>query len=139
MINTTLITDTKTSNTTANNISNDDNNMKKIKELVSLISGNRTRECYYILCLAVNIALSYQPSEPQMKLLCMEVGKKSGKTALSIEKSVSRVTDDIWNNGNRDNLNRLFNNKLLKKPKPKNLIYTISEHVWINSNTDTNI
>lgn len=115
------------------NIYDSDNNLKKIKELVSLISGNRGRECYYILCCSVKIALSYQPTEPQMKLICVEVSRISGKTIRSIEKSLSRVADDIWRHGDRAALNEIFNTTLTQKPKPKNLIWALSEYLWINT------
>ena len=121
------------SNELINMNSNDEKDMKKIKELVSLISGNRGRECYYILCCAVEIALAYQPAEPQMKLICVETSKITGKTIRSIEKSVSRVADDIWRHGNRDALNRIFKTTLTQKPKPKNLICSLSEYLWINT------
>ena len=120
------------------NMENTDNKnyemtMKKIKELVSLICGNRSRECYYILCCAINVALSYQPAEPQMKLLCVEVAARTNKTVISVEKSVGRAVDDIWRHGNREMLNKFFNHILLQKPKPKNLIFTLSEYLWINT------
>ncbi len=114
-------------------MTNDGNDMKKIKELVSNISGNRGRECYYILCCGVYIALSYQPAEPQMKLICVEISKMSGKTIRSIEKSLSRAADDIWRHGNREALNKFFNTTLSQKPKPKNLIWALSEYLWLNT------
>lgn len=47
--------------------------MKEIKQIVARISGHRNRECYTILCYAVEAARHYQPQEPKMKVILADV------------------------------------------------------------------
>ncbi len=47
--------------------------MKEIKQIVARISGHRNRECYTILCYAVEAARQYQPQEPKMKVILADV------------------------------------------------------------------
>lgn len=111
--------------------------MKKIKALVTKLSGHRGNEYYNILCYAVLVALSFQPAEPQMKVICSEVKKYIKKDAGSISKSISRAVNDIWENGSRETLFEIYGKELQEKPSPKDVVYVIAQYIWINEKEET--
>ena len=41
--------------------------MVEVKKLVTEVSGRRGNECYYIFCLAVDVALNRKPEEHKIK------------------------------------------------------------------------
>jgi len=107
--------------------------MKRIKRMVTKISGHRGRECYYTLCCAVNAAIRYQPNEPPMKVLCADIHMWSRKDIKSIERNLCRAVDDIWEFGDREELNALYGRIVTEKPTPKDLVCVIAEYIWIDS------
>ena len=113
--------------------------MKEVKKLVTQISGRRGKECYYILCCAVDIALSYQPVEPQMKLICTSIKDRTGKDYKAVVKSLSRAVDDIWDHGDRQKLCEIYGRTLLEKPTPKDIVCVLAQHLWLSGNSSENI
>ena len=105
--------------------------MKEIKKLVTELSGHRGRECYYILCLAVAVALDSQPAEPQMKQVWAEVRIRSGKNnPKTISRALSRAVDDIWEHGARGRLCEIFGRPVEEKPSPKDVILVLAQYIW---------
>ena len=90
--------------------------MKNVKKLVSQISGRVGKKCYVPFCYAVYVARSYQPDEPSMNIICNDVKELTKmNSASSVSKALSRATEDIWENGNRANIEKIFNRPLFEK------------------------
>ncbi len=105
--------------------------MVEVKKLVTEVSGRRGNECYYIFCLAVEVALNRQPEEPKMKSICTEVQKILGKKSNdSVSKALSRAVEDIWEHGNIERLQQIFGRPVLEKPTPKDVITVMSQYLW---------
>ena len=105
--------------------------MKEIKKLVTELSGHRGRECYYILCLAVEVVLDSQPDEPQMKQVWTEVRSRSGKNSpKTVSRALSRAVDDIWEHGARGKLCEIFGRPVEEKPSPKDVVLVLAQYIW---------
>ena len=108
--------------------------MKDIKEIVTRLSGHRNRACYPVLCCAAEVVRKYQPHEPQMKLVLAEAKlmMKDGKQRKenSLFKALPRALDDIWENGDRKELEKVFGRKVIDRPTPRELVCQIAEYAW---------
>ena len=106
--------------------------MKEIKRMISRISGHRNRESYAILSYAVDVARRYQPQEPKMETIVSEVadtlGQRKGTAAIS--RSLSRVAMDIWEFGNRRELERILGRHLEEPPTPRELVLRLAEYAF---------
>ena len=107
--------------------------MKEIKRMISRISGHRNRESYAILSYAVDVARRYQPQEPKMETIVSEVAEMLGqrKGTAAISRSLSRVAMDIWEFGNRRELERILGRHLEEPPTPRELVLRLAEYLWI--------
>jgi len=108
--------------------------MKDIKEIVTRLSGHRNRACYGVLCCAAEVVRKYQPYEPQMKAVLAEVkgmikdGKAKKESSLS--KALSRALDDIWESGDQQELEKVFEHQVIDRPTPRELVCRIAEYAW---------
>ncbi len=108
--------------------------MQEIKRVITELSGNRGKECYYILCCAVKFVRDCQPEEPQMKAVCEEVRKETGKnSSKTVSKALSRAVDDIWEEGDHKRLEEIYGRPVLECPSPRELILRVAQYVWVNS------
>lgn len=102
--------------------------MIDVQNAVYSIVETRGRECYCILCHAIDIAIEHQPNMPQMQVLCDEVCARTGKrTASAVSKALNRAAKDIWQNGKRDRLRDYW---IEEAPTAKELICLISARLW---------
>ena len=99
--------------------------MKEIKQIVARISGHRNRECYTILCYAVEAARHYQPQEPKMKVILADVVDmmEEKKELSTLSKALSRVAADIWEHGDHQELWKVFG-----RPRRRSWCF-----VWLNT------
>ena len=104
--------------------------MKCIQREVACISGRRGKSCYYVLCCVVKTAIQYLPAEISMQELCSEAGDLCGKKKEAVLKALSRATKDIWEYGNRQELNRVMGHDLYEKPSPKDLVIALAQLLW---------
>ena len=105
--------------------------MKEIKKLVTEISGRRGKECYFILCCAVEAALLNQPNEPPMKYICAAVRERTEKKSdRAVSKALSRAVDDIWENGDRKRLEQIYARPILEKPAPRDMVLVLAQYLW---------
>ncbi len=105
--------------------------MKEVKQIVSELSGRRNKECYYILCCAVEVARKYQPEEPKMKVIWAQVKEQTGKRQeKTVSKALSRAVDDIWEHGDRQKLQEIYGHPIPERPTPKEMVYRLAEYVW---------
>ena len=102
--------------------------MKEVQNAIYSIVEKRGKECYCILCHAIDIAIEHQPNMPQMQFICNEVCKRTKKrTAAAVSKALNRATKDIWQNGRRDMLRCYW---IEEAPTAKELICLISAKLW---------
>ena len=104
--------------------------MKKVDRVVASFGGRRGKSSYIILCQVLEQALAAMPEEPSMGALCQEVGQSSGKKAETVYKSLSRAVKDIWENGDRQALERAIGYHLLEEPTPKELVMSLAQALW---------
>lgn len=106
--------------------------MKEIKETVARISGHRNQACYTVLCYAAEAACRYQPQEPQMKTILADAAARIGMVEMpgTLSKALSRVMRDIWDHGDRRELEKLFGGELVEQPAPRALVLRLAEAAW---------
>ena len=107
--------------------------MRAAKALVTRLSGHRNRSCYFVLCCAVEVARQHQPLELPLKNILEEVqqllASESRKPA-TLSKALSRAVIDLWESGNRAELEKIFGRKILDCPTPREIIYRLAEFIW---------
>ena len=87
-----------------------------ILRTVEKISGKLSRDCYYDLCCLVKAAIPRMPGTFSMETLYPEAQRYSEK--------------DIWDCGDRAELQKLFQRVLREKPTPKDLVRVLALSVW---------
>lgn len=104
--------------------------MVKIKRVITAISGRRGKVGYTELSFAVCEAMKHINCEVPLKTVFVQMreNKCTDKTVKSLDRSIARVTVDIWEFGDRDNLNVIFGKTLTEKPQPRELIYAIVKY-----------
>ena len=71
--------------------------MKDVQNAIYSIIETRGKECYCILCHAIDIAIDHQPNMPKMKFICDEVRMRTGKrTSEAVSRALNRAAKDIW-------------------------------------------
>lgn len=103
--------------------------MSAIKELVTLLGGNRARHCYYVLCCAIYVALKHYPDEPRMRDICAEAAALFCLNADALPKALSRAVIDIWETGDRSALEKLFRRCLVERPTPKCVVLVAAQYL----------
>ena len=106
--------------------------MKDIKETIARISGHRHRRGYAVLICAVQAAHKYQPREPQMNAIQKDVAAMmgGGRTPTAVSRNLARVTVDIWEHGDRQELSKVYGHPVQDRPTPKELVLRLAEYVW---------
>ena len=104
--------------------------MKRVARVVASFSGRRSKNSYTVLCQVLEQALAAMPEERSIGELCREVGGATGKKAETVYKSLSRAVRDIWENGDRQALERAVGYHLLEEPSPKELVVSLTQALW---------
>lgn len=101
-----------------------------ILRTVEKISGKLSRDCYYDLCCLVKAAIPRMPGTFSMETLYPEAQRYSEKEKDTLAKALSRAAEDIWDCGDRAELQKLFQRVLREKPTPKDLVRVLALSVW---------
>ena len=102
--------------------------MKDVQNAIYSIVETRGKECYCILCHAIDVAIAPQPQRPQMQVLCTEVRMRTGtRTNAAVSRALNRAAKDIWQNGRRRELRAYW---IEEVPTAKELISLISAKLW---------
>ena len=101
-----------------------------ILRTVEKISGKLSRDCYYDLCCLVKAAIPRMPGTFSMETLYPEAQRYSDKETDTLAKALSRAAEDIWDCGDRAELQKLFQRVLREKPTPKDLVRVLALSVW---------
>lgn len=88
-----------------------------ILRTVEKISGKLSRDCYYDLCCLVKAAIPRMPGTFSMETLYPEAQRYSEKEKDTLAKALSRAAEDIWDCGDRAELQKLFQRVLGKSPR----------------------
>lgn len=104
--------------------------MKKVAQIVAGFCSRRNKSGYAVLCQVLEAALAAIPEERPLGLLCEEVGRMSGKKGGTIHKALARTTREIWENGDRQELERVIGYRLLEEPSPKELVMSLTQALW---------
>lgn len=105
--------------------------MKKIQEAVLAMGGHQGKECYSLMCMAIEEALRQQPLMPKMKELTEAVRKKAHKKmATAVSKALERAVADLWQYGDLEVLGRYQHSWKYERPYPKEFIYVVAQHLW---------
>jgi len=104
--------------------------MKKYAMEIAQFAGRRGRTCYEALDCAVEIAVRYLPKEVPIKDICREAAGVCHKEADALYKALSRVPKDIWEYGNRENLETIIGYTLCERPSPKELVFSLAQAFW---------
>ena len=103
-------------------------NMKDVQNAIYSIVETRGKDCYCILCHAIDVAIAYQPNMPKMQVICNEVRIRTGKrTNEAVSRALNRAAKDIWQNGRRRELRAYC---IEDPPTAKELISLISAKLW---------
>ena len=66
--------------------------MKDVQNAIYSIVETRGKECYCILCHAIDIAIAHQPNMPQMQFICHEICTRTGKrTTAAVAKALEAI------------------------------------------------
>lgn len=101
-----------------------------ILRTVEKISGKLSLDCYYDLCCLVKAAIPRMPGTFSMETLYPEAQRYSEKEKDTLAKALSRAAEDIWDCGDRAELQKLFQRVLREKPTPKDLVRVLALSVW---------
>ena len=101
-----------------------------ILQAVGRISGRQSRECYHDLCCLIREAIPCMPGTFSLEELYPLVQAETGRGRKVLAKSLSRVSEDVWENGDREELRQLLHHMPRYKPAPKELIQALAMSVW---------
>ncbi len=110
------------------------------REMLYKLKGRPHKRCYLDLELALEIVCSSGRLDFTMNEVADLVGERLGKERSSVLKSLSRAVEDIWDSGEREALQCLYESPLKEKPTPKEFIVRVvdcwfREEEW-NKNPD---
>ena len=99
-----------------------------------MLSGLHGRKHNRILCQVVEAGLCHMPGEPSIGVLCAEVGGRKEKRGDTIYKALTRTVRDIWEHGDRKELERLMGYRLTEvEPPAKELVTALISTLWNQS------
>ena len=105
--------------------------VKEIQEVIVSMWGRLSKDCHWLLCLAVYEARERWPERPQMKEIWAAVQKKTHKNkATAVSKALERAVADLYENGNREVMCSYQRRWEYERPEPKDFVYVVAEYLW---------
>ena len=105
--------------------------VKEIQEVIVSMGGRLSKDCHWLLYLAIYEARERWLERPQMKEIWAAVQKKAHKNkATAVSKALERAVADLFENGNRKVLCSYRRGWGYDKPTPKEFIYVVAEYLW---------
>lgn len=84
-----------------------------------------------ILCQIVEVGLAGMPKERTIGELCAEVGLLQGKKEAAVYKALVRIIHDIWENGDRKEMERWMGYRLTEEePSAKEVVTALIGTLW---------
>lgn len=95
------------------------------------LNGLHGRKHNRILCQVVEAGLCHMPGELSLGTLCAEVGAQTNKQGDTVYKALTRTVRDIWEHGDRKELERLMGYRLTEaEPTVKELVTALIGTLW---------
>lgn len=102
-----------------------------ILRAVGRLGGRQSRACCRDLCRMVEAAVPYMPETFSLEQLYPAAGASEDRSREALARSLSRAAEDVWENGDREELARLLGCRTRYKPAPKELIRALAMSVWL--------
>lgn len=105
--------------------------MSRSEELIKKVSGADCEGCYEVLRQAVDVAYENLPRRLPMHKLVSAVMDRTGSGPTAVPKALSRAGIEIWESGDRNFLEEVFEHRLAKeqKPMPRELIWQLANYL----------
>ena len=105
--------------------------VEEIQNIIMSMGGRQSKECHWLLCLAIYEVRERWTERPQMKEIWAAVQKKAHKNkATAVSKALERAVADLFENGNRKVLYSYQRGWEYDEPTPKEFIYVVAEYLW---------
>lgn len=105
--------------------------MTRAEEVVKKVSGLDYKTFYPVLCCALEVVTEQIPRQLCMNDIVAKVSVRTGMKPTAVSKAISRATTDIWDNGNRAELEKIYGHSLAsdKKPLPRELVLKLAQYM----------
>lgn len=101
-----------------------------MRNVEQALEGLHGRNHNRILCLVVSAGLVRMPEEALIGDLCTEAAEQLGKQQSAVYKALTRTAHDIWENGDRQELERLMGYRQAEEPSAKELVTALIRTLW---------
>lgn len=101
-----------------------------MRNVEQALNGLHGRNHNRILCRVVSAGLARMPEEALLGDLCAEAAEGLGKQQSAVYKALTRTAHDIWEYGDRQELERLMGYRLAEEPSVKELVSTLIRTLW---------
>lgn len=108
--------------------------MKEVSQELAGIGGTKHRKGYRLFCSVIAAAIRSMPEDRSMQELCEEVGAEYGKKGGTVYKALARTVKDIWENGNRKELERIIGYSLYEELSPKEMVMGLAQALGYREN-----
>ena len=107
--------------------------MERVRALIRRVGGHTASVNYRYLELAVEAELRTRylrhSLTSQVKRLYQIISEEQGVRADRISRGVARAVADLWDHGDREELEKAVGHRLLEKPYPNELIFDLAAHL----------
>ena len=101
-----------------------------MRNVEQALGGLHGRNHNRILCFVVSVGLVRMPKEALLGDLCAEVAEQTGKRKDAVYKALTRTVHDIWEHGDRQELERLMGYRQAEEPSAKELVSALIQTLW---------
>lgn len=101
--------------------------MRKVEQALGELHGRNHNR---ILCYVVSAGLAHMPDEVLLGTLCAEAAEQLGKQQSAVYKALTRIAHDIWEHGDRQELERLMGYRQVSEPSVKEMVTALIRTLW---------
>lgn len=101
--------------------------MRKVEQALGELRGRNHNR---ILCHVVSAGLDRMPEEALLGDLCAEAALRLGKQQSAVYKALTRTVHDIWEHGDRRELERLMGYRQVSEPSAKEMVTALIRMLW---------
>lgn len=101
-----------------------------MRNVEQALGGLHGRGHNRILCHVVSVGLDRMPEEALIGELCAEAAEQLGKQKDAVYRTLTRTAHDIWEHGDRQELERLMGYRQVEEPSVKELVTTLIRTLW---------
>jgi hypothetical protein len=101
-----------------------------MRNVEQALGGLHGRNHNRILCFVVSAGLARMPEEVLLGDLCSETAERTGKRKDAVYKALTRTAHDIWEYGDRQELERLMGYRRAEEPSAKELVTALIRTLW---------